>query len=951
VFPLVAPVTGTCRVVELAAPVPALPDVTSIVELGPLPFGPARTLRRLPGMPTFYLAAVTATPAPLDDDLLAAGTVVAQASAAFVGLLFDDRVTLSPAAWVDQIAQAMTGVEDQSDVDAWRTLDRFAPAGRTLRVLDHVGRPAAGLRIRLAGAGAPTVGSTDGDGVLPLAPGELELTWEADGSGTSARAPVHALYEAGLAAPADRATSTRPGEPLRLPAPLQHGHLQLLDAGRWFADRAPQLDPGLARVHSDCRLEPLVDGLATFRPLLADLRGATAAGDGAHFAGWAFNDFPLNPAQPEQTLLTELIRALDGGAGARFLIDKFLVFRADAPVDDLLRTVLLLLIAGNEVVRLLSILDKVETDRLGSALLNVLPVLAAALASMILAGTLGSLGSLEDLADYSEELAAALEAIAGGIAVRARHPARFVDSALALPNPLPLDPADYVDGTGSWHQKFQVLRRTPDELGNRVVGYLGGIDMNVNRLDSPGHHGRRWRPPQQLAATPSAHAYHDVHARVTGPAAAEVALTFALRWAFDSARENRPAGAPPPRTDPAFPTPEPDDTGEVPPQPARHLVQIGRSGFLPNPAGGTDPLPWSPQGETTISDAILNAIGSAREYIYIEDQYFTPHDAYVRALLDASARRPGLRLLIVIPTESDQIFGDVRRRQLFERLRDGDDPPSGRGWGERMVVGAPVRRPVLPDAGRVAARYRVFLQAELTESGDKIVLGPRSRLPSDLPFWLWVQGERMLAVAREDEVLLDGVPGQQYLVRRPTSAEPLWESHPRAHGKGAPATLAQNFGIYVHTKAIMVDDVFVGIGSCNTNRRGFFHDGEIQAFAVPERLKAARDNPALSLRTALWAEHLGIPPAMGRALLADPIAAIELFRRPTVLGNRLSSFDALGVTPLLGFPDQQSTLVKMFAAFGLNVVEGLTTYVWNVFSDPTTASDPAPTLGPQLGEV
>ncbi len=62
----------------------------------------------------------------------------------------------------------------------------------------------------------------------------------------------------------------------------------------------------------------------------------------------------------------------------------------------------------------------------------------------------------------------------------------------------------------------------------------------------------------------------------------------------------------------------------------------------------------------------------------------------------------------------------------------------------------------------------------------------------------------------------------------------------------------------------MVDDVFVGIGSCNTNRRGFFHDGEITAFAVPEQLKAARENPALNLRTALWAEHLGIPPAMGR---------------------------------------------------------------------------------------
>ena len=59
------------------------------------------------------------------------------------------------------------------------------------------------------------------------------------------------------------------------------------------------------------------------------------------------------------------------------------------------------------------------------------------------------------------------------------------------------------------------------------------------------------------------------------------------------------------------------------------------------------------------------------------------------------------------------------------------------------------------------------------------------------------------------------------------------------HAKGAPVTLAQETGIYVHTKAIIVDDVFVGIGSCNANRRGFFHDGEITAFAVPDSSRLA----------------------------------------------------------------------------------------------------------------
>jgi hypothetical protein len=118
---------------------------------------------------------------------------------------------------------------------------------------------------------------------------------------------------------------------------------------------------------------------------------------------------------------------------------------------------------------------------------------------------------------------------------------------------------------------------------------------------------------------------------------------------------------------------------------------------------------------------------------------------------------------------------------------------------------------------------------------------------------------------------------------------------------------------------------------------------------VPEQLKASRENPALKLRTALWAEHLGIPPAMGDALLADPFAAFELFRRPTIVGNRLSPFEALGITPELGFPSESSAWVQMLTLVGLTIAEDLVPYIWNVFADPTTGTDPHPAVGPALG--
>jgi phosphatidylserine/phosphatidylglycerophosphate/cardiolipin synthase-like enzyme len=937
-FQLRAPVGGTCRQLPLAVPMPNLPGVATILELSPLPFAGAAVMRRLPGLPTFYLASVAADPLPGEDEFVSAGDSLVVASAVFVGLLFDDRLALSPASWVEQIALAMTGFDAAADVAAWRELQRFAPTGRTIRVLDHVGRPMSGATIRVASGSGTSSLVTDATGSLALPTGDLQLTWQAV-------RPVHALYERGLAAPDDRSTSTRPGDSITIPAALTTSHLQLFDTARWFADRAPQLDPDLGHLHPDSRVEPLVDGVDSFRAMLADLRAATGTGCGAHFAGWSFNDFPFDLADQEQTMFTKLIRDLRNGEGARFLMDKYLVFRPDAPVDTINQLAVVLLTAGVDVLIVLSVLDVLDIDDRGYLALGGLGLIGGLLASQI--GVEPLLEKAADSIDGSKDYFEVVNAIVPGIALRARHPARFVDNALVVTNPLPLDPSDFTEGVGSWHQKFQVVRRTPDNLGNRVIGYLGGIDMNNNRLDAPRHHGRAYRSPSQVSNIPAARTFHDVHARVTGPAAADVALTFARRWEFDSSR--RPAGTP--QHDVAFATPAASDVNEVPPQPARHLVQVGRSGYAPKPSGGSTPLPWSPVGEPTIPQAIIRAIEQAREYIYIEDQYFTPPDTYIHALLDASVRDPKLRLLIVIPTSSDQLFGEIRRREMFERLRD--DPATGRGWGDRMIVGAPLRRPVLGDPGRVASKGRLSLLQPLGSAGGdtQATLGPRARLPGDVPFWLWIEGELLLAVERRDDVLVDGVPARNYLVRRAGGAEPLWGALPRAHAKGAPVTLSQVRGIYVHTKAIMVDDVFVGIGSCNTNRRGFYHDGEITAFAVPERLKASRENPALNLRTALWAEHLGIPPAMGRPLLADPIAAFELFRRSTISGNRLSSFDALGVKPELGFPSESATWIKLFALLGLTIAEDLVPYIWNVFADPTTATDPDPAVGPGLGTV
>jgi phosphatidylserine/phosphatidylglycerophosphate/cardiolipin synthase-like enzyme len=544
--------------------------------------------------------------------------------------------------------------------------------------------------------------------------------------------------------------------------------------------------------------------------------------------------------------------------------------------------------------------------------------------------------------------------------MRARHPSTWADNPVgSLPaefQAIGFDHRDFLAGIGSYHQKFQVVRRVPDSLGNRVIGYLGGVDIHKIRLDTWGHSGSAWIPPDVVSRQPAADPFHDVHARITGPAAADVAHTFERRWAFDKSRQPAPEDGKP-LLEPAFPAPESTNANEVPPQPARHIVQVCRTGYAPAEIGGGEPLPWSPNGERTISHGFVNAIENAQEFIYIEDQYFTPHDEYVHALLEASIRNDHIRLVIVIPSNADNKFGDIRRRELFERLRfdrpRAEDPPGPRGWGDRLIVGAPMRRPVLADGGRIASRGRLNLYEDLAAGGDTVVLGPRSRLPPSVPFWLYIQGERLLAVEQHDDRTAGDVPCRAYTVRRgASSVEFLWGGTPREHKAGAPVTLSQEKGIYVHTKAMIVDDVFVGIGSCNSNRRGFFQDGEITAFAVPEQLKAAPENPARALRCALWAEHLGLPPSMGAALLSDPVAAFDLFRRPTQIGNRLSSFAAIGIKPEVDLFDGEDAIwEKMLEAFGIRIVEGVMPFVWNSIADPTSAIDPNQTAGPELGNV
>jgi phosphatidylserine/phosphatidylglycerophosphate/cardiolipin synthase-like enzyme len=99
----------------------------------------------------------------------------------------------------------------------------------------------------------------------------------------------------------------------------------------------------------------------------------------------------------------------------------------------------------------------------------------------------------------------------------------------------------------------------------------------------------------------------------------------------------------------------------------------------------------------------------------------------------------------------------------------------------------------------------------------------------------------------------------------------------------------QGTPIYVHAKAIVIDDVWAMVGSANLNRRSWTHDSEV-ACAVLDQERDPRHptDPgglgdgarvfARELRLRLWREHLRLGPDGGDGRLVDPVAGFELWR-------------------------------------------------------------------------
>nr|AIG55810.1 secreted protein [Achlya hypogyna] len=209
--------------------------------------------------------------------------------------------------------------------------------------------------------------------------------------------------------------------------------------------------------------------------------------------------------------------------------------------------------------------------------------------------------------------------------------------------------------TGSLHQKTLTLTQ-----GKRLWSYVGGLDPALNRWDTKYHNETQLRAAAHVDV--GSHGWVDVHARIDGPGAIDIFGNFADRW-NDPVHPGQPWG--PPVVNPPVPLQRDWNVPRDVIAPASVLapVAVDRAGphdvqvlrtFSCKYGGYAN---FAPKGESSILAGRIKAIRNAKNYIYIEDQYFVHVPELMTELLKVLPVIQRLIIFTVTPEGSEAAVG------------------------------------------------------------------------------------------------------------------------------------------------------------------------------------------------------------------------------------------------------------------------------------------------------
>ncbi|XP_050219992.1 phospholipase D alpha 1-like [Mercurialis annua] len=391
------------------------------------------------------------------------------------------------------------------------------------------------------------------------------------------------------------------------------------------------------------------------------------------------------------------------------------------------------------------------------------------------------------------------------------------------------------------HQKTVIVdSETPDSSSQRrsIVSFVGGIDLCDGRYDTQDHHLFKTLdtihhqdfhqpnfPGSSIKKGGPREPWHDIHCKLEGPIAWDVLYNFEQRWKKQVGEKFL---IPLNELQAITIQPVPSTDSEA------WNVQLFRSiddgavfGFPKDPkeaaavglVSGKDNII-----DRSIQDAYITAIRRAKNFIYIENQYFLGSSFGWKS---KDIKTEDINALNLIPKElSLKIVSKIDAGERFS-----------------VYIVIPMWPEGIPESASVQAildwqrRTMEMMYSDISEAIKRNGLEAHPR--EYLSFFCLGN--------RETKKIGEYQP----------------EETPEADSDYARAQQARRFMIYVHSKMMIVDDEYIIIGSANINQRSMdgARDSEIAMGAFQPNHIAAQENPAkgqiYGFRMALWYEHLG----------------------------------------------------------------------------------------------
>lgn len=201
---------------------------------------------------------------------------------------------------------------------------------------------------------------------------------------------------------------------------------------------------------------------------------------------------------------------------------------------------------------------------------------------------------------------------------------------------------------GSQHQKVVVI--------DDRVAFVGGLDFTRGRWDTTEHMPEDPRRADYPGHRPRP--YHDVQVIVTGDVAADLGELARQRWQWATGESPPEAHAAPDGGAQAWPVDLEPELEDTPVAIARTLPELdGREAIR------------------EVEHLLVDAIGSARQHIYIENQYFTA-PCLSDPLAERLGEEDGPEVVMVLPRETvgwlSQFTMDVLRDRRLRQLQNAD---------------------------------------------------------------------------------------------------------------------------------------------------------------------------------------------------------------------------------------------------------------------------------------